>query len=294
LKRKKGAEQIYLFRNRVTTVKRLISTVLVLLLVSRISTAFAAPKADLWPRWTAHDADSSGIIDHDAWNAWLGRFVVISADGINRVAYGRVTADDRKVLQAYIQSLAALDISTYNRAEQFAYWVNLYNALTVDIVLEHYPVQSIREIKSGFFSFGPWGMELITIEGESLTLDDIEHRILRPIWQDARIHYAVNCASLGCPNLQRQAFTAASTESLLESAAREFINHPRGALVEDGRLVVSSIYDWFVDDFGGNDRGVIEHLKSYAEADLRRALSGVDRISDDRYDWQVNDSLLQR
>ncbi len=137
-------------------------------------------------------------------------------------------------------------------------------------------------------------MELITIKGEALTLDDIEHRILRPIWLDARIHYAVNCASLGCPNLQRQAFTAANTESLLETAAREFINHPRGAKVEDGRLVVSSIYDWFEDDFGGNDRGVIEHLKIYAETDLRRALSNLDRISDDRYDWQLNGSLPQR
>ena len=274
-----------------TTVKRLIYTALVLLLISRTPSSFAAPKADLWPRWTAHDADSGEVIDHGAWNAWLGRFVVISADGINRVAYGRVTDDDRRALQAYIQRLAALDISTYNRAEQFAYWVNLYNALTIDVVLEHYPVQSIREIKSGFFSFGPWGMELITIQGAALTLDDIEHRILRPIWQDARIHYAVNCASLGCPNLQRQAFTAANTESLLETAARDFINHPRGARVEDGRLVVSSIYDWFEDDFGGNDRGVIDHLKTYAETNLHTALSGVDRISDDRYDWQLNDSL---
>ena len=134
--------------------KRLICTVLVLLLISRTTTSFAAPKPDLWPRWTAHDADSSEIIDHSAWNAWLGRFVVIGADGINRVAYSRVSAGDRKALQAYIQSLAALDISTYNRAEQFAYWVNLYNALTIDVVLEHYPVQSIREIKSGFFKSG--------------------------------------------------------------------------------------------------------------------------------------------
>ena len=267
---------------------------LVLLLISSSSISFAAPKADLWPRWAAHNADSSEVIDHSAWNDWLGRFVVISTDGINRVTYGRVAIDDRKALQAYIQSLAALDISTYNRTEQFAYWVNLYNALTIDVVLEHYPVQSIREIKSGFFSFGPWGMKLITIKGEALTLDDIEHRILRPIWQDARIHYAVNCASLGCPNLQRQAFTAENIESLLETAAREFINHPRGAQVEDGRLVVSSIYDWFEDDFGGNDRGVVEHLKTYAETDLRSALSNVDRISDDRYDWQLNDSLPQR
>jgi hypothetical protein len=275
------------------TGKRLLSTFLVLQLLSWTSISFAAPKAELWPRWSAHDADSSQTIDHSAWNAWLGRFVVTSADGINRVAYGRITVDDRNALQSYIQSLAALDISTFNRAEQFAYWVNLYNVLTIDVVLEHYPVQSIREIKSGFFSSGPWGLELIAIGGQALTLDDIEHRILRPIWQDARIHYAVNCASLGCPNLQPQAFTATNAESLLETAARDFVNHPRGAQVDDDRLVVSSIYDWFEDDFGGNDRGVIEHLKTYAEAGLRGALSKIDRISDDRYDWQLNDNLPQ-
>lgn len=277
-----------------TTNQRLITTALALLFFSWAITALAAPKADLWPRWSAHDADSRKTVDHDDWDAWLGRFVVESADGINRVAYGRVGAADRAALQSYIQRLAALDISAYNRAEQFAYWVNLYNALTVDIVLEHYPVASIREIKSGLFSFGPWKLELVTIEGEAMTLDDIEHRILRPIWRDARIHYAVNCASLGCPNLQRQAFTGANAEDLLETAARDFVNHPRGAQVEDGRLVVSSIYDWFVEDFGGNDRGVIEHLKAHAESDLRAALSRIDRIGADRYDWQLNDALPEQ
>ena len=280
--------------NRVTPAQRILPTFLVLLLLSWTSTSYAAPKANLWPYWSAHDADSGQTIDHSVWDAWLDRFVAKSAEGINRVAYAQAGADGREALQAYIQSLAALDISTYNRAEQFAYWVNLYNALTIDVVLEHYPVESIREIKSGFFSFGPWGLELISVEGKALTLDDIEHRILRPIWQDARIHYAVNCAALGCPNLQRQAFTAANTESLLETAAREFVNHTRGVRVEDGRLVVSSIYHWFEDDFGGNDRGVIEHLKIYADADLREALSRIDHIGDDRYDWQLNDRLLQR
>ncbi len=279
--------------NRVTTEKRALSAVVAALLLSWSLLAIAAPQAELWPRWSTHNADSDNRIDHSAWDAWLKGFVSNSADGINRIDYGRVSADDRASLKSYIQSLAEHDISHYNRAEQFAYWVNLYNALTIDIVLEHYPVQSIREIKSGFFSFGPWGLELITIEGQALTLDDIEHRILRPIWQDARIHYAVNCASLGCPNIQRQAFTAANTESLLEKAAREYVNHPRGAQVEDGRLVVSSIYDWFADDFGGDDRAIIEHLITYAESDLRVLLSGTERISDDRYDWQLNDVLLQ-
>ncbi len=268
--------------------KRFYVLIPTLLLAGLLTSAQAAPKAKLWERWSAHDADSTLSIDHAAWNTWLGRFVVAGADGINLVDYAAVTDADRAALRAYIDGLTALDIGSYNRDEQRAYWINLYNALTVDIVLEHYPLDSIRDISSGLFSSGPWKLELIRVEGIELTLDDIEHRILRPIWRDPRVHYAVNCASLGCPNLQPGAFTAANTEALLERGAREFVNHERGARVINGKLEVSSIYDWFDDDFGGNDRGVIDHLRRYADADLATALESVERISDDSYDWRLN------
>ena len=261
-----------------------------LILSITVTIASAAPKAELWERWSTHNPSSTEVINHDGWSDWLSKFVTLHADGINRVDYGRVTASDRAQLRSYIDFLASLNISDFNRNEQQAYWINLYNALTVDVVLEDYPVDSIRDIKSGLFSSGPWGKELVSVEGQQLTLDDVEHRILRPIWQDPRIHYAVNCASIGCPNLQTQAFTATNTNSLMDKAAREFINHERGASVTNGDLVVSSIFDWFVADFGGNDAGVIEHLKQYAAADLQTALNGINRIDDDGYDWNLNDS----
>jgi hypothetical protein len=218
----------------------------------------------------------------------LQRFVTPAGDGINRFAYGQVGPADRQLLRDYLQAMSRVEISGYNRDEQRAFWINLYNALTVDVVVEHFPVESIRDISSGLFSRGPWDLELIEIEGEALTLNDIEHRILRPIWRDPRIHYAVNCASLGCPNLQMQAFTAANSDSLLEAAAVEFINHPRGARVVDGELQVSSIYVWFEADFGGNDADVIAHLQRYARGELRTALDGIRRIDDDSYDWRIN------
>jgi hypothetical protein len=159
------------------------------------------------------------------------------------------------------------------------------------VVLDHYPVDSIKDIdiSPGFFSSGPWDKKLVTIEGQGLSLNDIEHRILRPVWQDPRIHYGVNCASMGCPNLQRKAFTAQNTDGLLDKAAREYVNHPRGVSMEDGDLVVSSIYDWFQEDFGGSEAGVIEHLMQYAEPGLKQKLQGFDDIDDDRYDWSLND-----
>ncbi len=263
-------------------------TLAALLLLAWLPAATAAPSAKPWPLWEAHDAASAQQIDHGAWDRWLSQWVKPAADGINRIDYGGVGASDRADLRRYIDALSAIEISRYNRAEQQAYWINLYNAVTVDIVLEHYPLDSIRDISSGLFSSGPWKLDLVRVEGEDLSLDDIEHRILRPIWRDPRIHYAVNCASLGCPNLQPGAFTAANTEALLERGAREFVNHERGARIVDGKLEVSSIYDWFDEDFGGNDRGVIEHLRRYAEPELDAALGSIERISDDSYDWRLN------
>jgi len=268
--------------------RQLAGACLALMFLSSFSVALAAPSARLWAYWSAHDPDSIATIDHGVWNDWLGRFVFASPDGINRVAYASVTRADRTQLRNYIDKLAAFAIRNYSRAQQRAYWINLYNALTIDSILEHYPLESIRDISSGLFSSGPWGLKLVTIEGKKLTLDDIEHRILRPIWRDPRIHYAVNCAALGCPNLQPLAFTADNCESLLHAAAREFINNPRAARVSDNRLQVSSIYHWFEQDFGGNDRGVIAHLKQYAGSDLATALAAIERISDHDYDWQIN------
>lgn len=254
--------------------------------------AVFAPKARLWQRWTAHDADARARIDHSAWARFLARHALAGEDGIVRIAYGGVAAADRAALEAYLDTLARVPVSRLARAEQRAFWINLYNALTIRAVLDHYPVGSIRDIdiSPGLFSDGPWGKMLIEIEGESVSLNDIEHRILRPIWQDPRLHYAVNCAALGCPNLQGVAFTAANAESLLEAGARAFVNHPRGVRFDDGRLIVSSIYAWFTEDFGGTDAAVIAHLRRYSEPALAARLAPLKRIDDHAYDWRLNDA----
>lgn len=266
-----------------------------LALLGAVALAAAAPRAELWPRWEAHRPESALAVDHSAWNGLLARYNVPASDGSRRFAYERVSADDRRRLGDYVDGLARVSVSNLARAEQRAYWINLYNALTVKAVLDHWPVASIRDIaiSPGLFSVGPWGRKLATVEGEPLSLDDIEHRILRPIWKDPRIHYAVNCAAIGCPDLWPAAFTAANAETLLEQAARAFVNHPRGARIEDGRrLVLSSIYIWFRDDFGdGTDAAVIAHLARFAAPELKAALGGIERIADHGYDWAINAPL---
>ena len=256
-------------------------------------TAGAAPKADLWPRWEKNDPANKQKIDHSAWDAFLKKYIVAPhPSGINRVNYAPVAPEDRTALANYVKSLESVAVSGYSRAEQRAYWINLYNAKTVELILTRFPVKSIRDINisPGLFSSGPWGAKLMTVEGEKLALDDIEHRILRPIWKDNRIHYAVNCASLGCPNLQPAAFTAENTESLLERGAREYVNHRRGVSLQSGKLKVSSLYVWFQEDFGGSAEGLMEHWAKYAGKTLADALLSYSGGLEHDYDWQINDA----
>lgn len=204
----------------------------------------AAPKADLWKRWQENDPQSTLQVDHTPWTPFLQKYLSPGPKGINRLDYLGVTPDDRDLLNRYLNDLAGTPVSRLSRTAQLPFWINLYNGLTVKVVLDHLPVDSIRDIdiSPGFFASGPWDKKLLRIEGEEISLNDIEHRILRPIWQDPRVHYAVNCASLGCPNLQPTAYTPENTEALLKRGAREYINHPRGVDFKDDDLVVSSIY----------------------------------------------------
>jgi hypothetical protein len=251
----------------------------------------AAPAARLWARWQAHKTGSTTAIDHSQWRQFLARNLVTGPEGINRIGYADVSRQDRQLLDNYLGQLASQGVMHLNRNEQLSFWINLYNALTIDLVLDHYPVRSIRDIdiSPGWFADGPWEKKLINIEGVAVSLDDIEHRILRPVWKDPRIHYALNCASLGCPNLQSEPFTSQNSEQLLEQAARDYINHARGVRVVQGKLVVSSIYKWFKEDFGGSDAALIRHFRRYAEPELKSLLERIDKIGDDAYNWLLND-----
>ncbi len=242
-------------------------------------------------RFTAHNEGSAQALDHGAWDGFLVRYRTVGTDGIARLDYAAVTSEDRAKLAAYIAALEASSVTALARREQLAFWLNLYNAATVALILDHWPVASIRDIdiSPGWFSDGPWGAALVMVEGIALSLDAIEHKILRPLWQDPRIHYGVTCASLGCPDLAPRAFSADRVEAMLDAAARAFVNHPRGVRVgADGGLAVSSLYDWYAVDFGGSDEAVIAHLRIYAEPALAARLAGAERIADHAYDWAIN------
>jgi hypothetical protein len=121
-----------------------------------------------------------------------------------------------------------------------------------------------------------------------LSLHDIVHRILRPIWRDPRLHYALACGAVGCPNLQPEPFDGRELDRQLNEAAMAFVNDPRGVTIEGDRLGVSSIYRWYQGDFGPTELDVINHLMAYAEPELAMQLQKFDRISEDGFDWRLN------
>ena len=255
---------------------------LLMLILLLPATTLAAPKANLWPYWQQASATSQVRVDHSRWQRLLDKYLV-AAPQQTLFRYGQVSASDNYELDRYLRDLAKLDPRQLNRREQFAYWINLYNAQTVKLILDNYPVSSITKL-GGLFSFGPWDEQVLTITGQPLTLNDIEHRILRPIWKDPRIHYAVNCASLGCPDLLSEAFTANNSERLLEQAATRFINSRKGVAVSSSSTILSSIYDWYGSDFG-DKAALTKHINHYRDG----APISLGKIKYE-YNWSLNDA----
>ena len=268
-----------------------------LVLFSASYTAIGAPKKILLPEWQASDESSTIVVDHSLWQKVLDQYVVeknqqtyVQYAQLKQAQINTLENSGQSSLDDYLSYLATINPLSLARQEQQAYWINLYNAATVQLIVQNYPVSSITKLGKGLFSFGPWNDNIVTVNQQKISLNDIEHGILRPIYDDPRIHYAVNCASFSCPNLLAIAFTRENTEALLDKGARDYINHPRGVSVNQGKLVLSKIYDWYQEDFNHSEKGVLAHIKQYASEDLLGKLERAD-INSIRYvyGWELND-----
>ncbi len=269
-----------------------------LLLAALPAASLPASAASLAETFEGHDPMSRMTIDHAIWAELLDTYVTASGDGINRVDYGALAGSEAGLgkLGRYIDRMQDVEVSALARDEQFAYWANLYNAVTVEVIVEHYPVASIRDISisPGLFWRGPWGKKLVTVEGEELSLDDIEHEILRKVWDEPRVHFAVNCASIGCPNLRREPFTGTKLDDQLAEAARDYVNHPRGAAFDGDTLLLSSIFDWYGKDFGSPKSERLETIAQWAEPALADKIAGHTGSIRYAYDWSLNDTRDER
>lgn len=210
---------------------------------------------------------------HDAWNKLLGKYV--SATG--KVNYQGFKAD-KPALNAYLQSLAANPpADSWSRADKMAYWINAYNAFTIDLILDNYPVSSILNLDGG----KTWDVKRITLGGKKYSLNQIENEILRPQFKDARIHFALNCAARSCPPLYNKAFTAKNLERALEQRTRQFINDPAFNTLTPGKASVSKIFEWYAADFGDLKR----FLNQYAAVKLNDTAA----ITFREYNWDLNE-----
>ena len=248
--------------------------------IGTVSTLTAAPAAAV---------EDSALVGR--WDAALQGYVKANdAQGVARFDYAGLTANtnDRKLLKDYIAYLETKNPDVMSENEALAYWANLYNAVTVDVIINNYPVSSIRKIRSGF-SIGPWKENRVTVNGTEMSLDDIEHGTMRKKYPSPLIHYMVNCASVGCPNLKDGLWHAETLEADRKAAAETFVNSERGVRITKKGLQVSSIYKWFQSDFGGSKDGVVQHIRQYAGPELAAAIDGGAKIRGFEYDWDLNE-----
>lgn len=248
-------------------------------------------------------AHAQSGFDHGyaAWDALLRKHVRWLPDGKQSRANYKGFAADRAALKAVLDSMSAVPRATFDgwsRPQQMAFLINAYNAFTVELILTKYPdLKSIKDLGSILQS--PWKKKFFTLLGEERHLDWIEHEQLRPRYNEPRVHAAVNCASIGCPALRDEAFTAAKLEAQLEDGMRRFMADRTRNRVKGDRVEVSSIFKWFREDFEkghGGFRQVQDVFAKYAEllsdvpaeqAALKAKSLAVTHLD---YDWSLNDA----
>jgi hypothetical protein len=230
------------------------------------------PSAD---QWTAviEETPAGGKPDHSVWDLLLRKHV----DEAGRVDYAGFRSD-RSKLDAYLANLADNPVrEDWSGAEKMAYWINAYNAFTIQLIVKNFPVKSIMDLHDGKV----WDVQWIELGDQTYTLNQIEHDILRSEYKDPRIHFAVNCAARSCPPLLNRAWTASNLEANLEKQARAFINNPKYNKITSNSVQVSRIFEWYAADFGN----LIDFLNRYSTTKIKPGAA----VSYLAYDWGLNE-----
>jgi hypothetical protein len=248
---------------------------------------------------------------HKVFDGLLKKHVVVLQGGkVSQVRYPEF-AKDRTALKAYLDELSAVKKSEFDgwsKSQQMAFLINTYNAFTIELILNHYPVKSIKDIGSDFFD-NRWKRKFFTLLGAPTSLDMVEHEMLRAPgrYDEPRVHYAVNCASIGCPMLREEAFTAEKLDKQLEEQAGRFLSDRSRNRYnkERGVLEVSKIFDWFAKDWTSNYKGINgvapiasreDYFGRYAqlltddEAGRSAIKEGKVKINFLSYDWSLNEA----
>ncbi len=232
-------------------------------------------------------ASTDSAVDHSLYGELLKKYVIKG-----KVNYAEIKTEEAKLIQ-YLKVLEKVDPDSLSRDEQFAFYVNAYNAWTIKLILTKYPdIKSIREL--GLLNSGPWKKKVVRLQGEMVSLDHIEHDILRPRFNDPRVHFAINCAAKSCPPLRSEPYRADVLNQQLDDSTRSFINNPKSYRLEGRDLHVSRIFKWFSEDFNEDPLGFF--LK-YANGELKKDLAAKSEkinVKYLEYDWSLNRRELRR
>lgn len=227
-------------------------------------------------------ASNSKPVAHSIWDSLLQEHV--TAEGL--VDYEGFIADSAR-LNDYLDVLRQHHPNDkhWSRDERLAYWINAYNAFTVKLVADHYPVASIKDIKNGIpFVNTVWDIKFIEIEGQTYDLNNIEHGIIRPKFEEPRIHFAVNCAAISCPKLSNRAYTTEKLDAQLTQAAKDFLADEQKNKLSPDAVRLSKLFTWYSGDFKENGQDIIGYINQYApiEVDANASVSYLD------YNWDLN------
>lgn len=224
-------------------------------------------------------AFAADVVDSASFDSLLSEYV----DGDGRVAYAKWHDDkeDMNALDAFLEDVAEAEPDAHSKDAQLAFYINAYNAHVIDELLERWPVENPLKI-DGFFK-----KIKHPVAGKKMTLDELEHGLIRKQFSEPRIHFVLNCAAKSCPKLRQDALTAANLEKTLARAARDFV--PAATSLEDGKIVTSQLFNWFSKDFVEAEGSVAKYLAKYESGEVAKALkSGDVEITFSKYDWRIN------
>ena len=224
--------------------------------------------------------------DHSGWDKILKDYTVVR--GKQTLVHYEKLKGDRKKLKQYLNSLSSVkkeDYQKWSSNEKLAFLINAYNAFTVDLILEKYPLESIKDI-GGWFS-NAWDKKFFKLFGKDFYLDKIEHEIIRKKFDEPRIHFVVNCASMSCPSLLPEALTASELDEQLEKGAKNFLTFEKKNRYdsESKTLYLSKIFDWYGEDFAGTEKGIANYIKKYKTIGQVKDVKYLD------YNWELNDAI---
>ena len=230
------------------------------------------------------DGSKNSTIDYRHYEGFMTQYAKSFNNGIIGFDYANIPIAGRNMIKKQIADLQSIIITQYTKEAQLAYWINLYNMITLDMALSNYPIKSIRDVKD------VWKRKSVTVQGQELSLDDIEHKIIRPLHNDFRIHAALNVASLSSGNLPKKAY-GKNINQELDTAMREWVARDSTFNIQGKNITISEVFKWYKEDFGNGQEAILDRVSKYLPEDKQNVFNNTENKKIRyAYDWALNNT----